>query len=170
MSLPIKRYILVALLSLMVALGLLWAYYALAQGPESVTYSSYVDYRQNTLFNTPGFPDEKGWETYVESQRPKTHLGAYSSSVRCSCVLFAKAYTGINPGSVGLAKYWPVNSPFPVTGAIVVFAGGYTGHVAVVTQVTDTTISLIESNYSRCAITTRTILKTQTNILGYYIP
>lgn len=156
---------------MLLSLGLLFAFYALAQRPESPQYNNYVDPNQNTLFNTSGFPDQKGYDTWVENERLRTNLGTHrvSSSVRCSCVLFARYFSGINTGSVGWAKYWPINSDSPATNAIVVFTGT-TGHVAVVLSYTDTTITITESNYVHCTITSgRVVSRNQTNIKGYYV-
>lgn len=159
---------------------MIFAFYAYAWSnvqpppvPEETVYSTYYDINQNTLFNTAGIPDEASWDAYLERNRQAARktasVGRYSSAQRCSCVIYARAYSGIDVGSIGFARNHPVNASVPSEGTIVVFVGSYTGHVAVVTSFTETTITITESNYSRCQIGMRTVSRTLSTIKGYYV-
>lgn len=100
--------------------------------------------------------------------RPKQSLTTYDP---CNCVSFARWKTGVNTGSIGVARNHPVNSQIPKVGAIVVMGGKYpAGHLAVVTDVADETISIIEANATPCQVGSRTLKKTNEIIIGYYIP
>jgi len=96
---------------------------------------------------------------------PRTQNVSY-----CSCVLFARARSGINVGRIGLAKNHPINSREPKPGSIVVTKESSAGHVAYVTAVTDTEIVIEEANYHRCQKGTRTLSKTSSVIRGYFSP
>lgn len=103
------------------------------------------------------------------------HLEGYQASnlpyYPCSCVSYARWYSGINVGPIGYAMYHPVNSDVPTVGALVVFMASRNspfGHLASVTAFTDSTITITESNHIPCAVGTRTISRFQTNIKGYY--
>lgn len=111
-------------------------------------------------------------EKKAQIQQNLTVKQPYYDGIYCSCVLTAKYLTGKSPGSVGYARNWPINSQVPKVGAVMVSKessyGTYTGHVAVVTAVTNTTITLKEGNFSRCQLTTRTIPRNYWAIRGYW--
>lgn len=91
-------------------------------------------------------------------------------TVACSCVLYAKQVTGYSK-PVGYARNWPINNQVPIVGAVVITtesSGFNTGHVGVVTAVSETTINITEANYSRCKVTSRTISRSSKVIRGYY--
>lgn len=96
----------------------------------------------------------------VETPRP-------SLAITCSCVLFAKYYTGRTDISGWAGKIEPLG-PFPYPGAFVITREG-NGHVAVVTKVDleNKTIDIIEANYQKCKVSTRTISLFDPNIKGY---
>lgn len=97
--------------------------------------------------------------------RPKNDLG-YDP---CSCVSFARWKTGINVGSIGVAKNHPVNSNRPIVGAIIVLYGGSTGHMGVVENFTDTIVTFNDCNNDyKCSCGIRTIDLTDKSIKGYY--
>lgn len=107
-------------------------------------------------------------QTTTKTSVSTTVPGVYGNA--CSCVLFAKAYSGKNPGSVGYARNWPVNSNVPVVGAVGKTNESWAGHVFVVTAInSDGTISVIEGNLSRCRVTTRKIPINSPIIRGYYL-
>lgn len=92
----------------------------------------------------------------------------------CSCVLFAKRLTGFNQ-PVGYAKNWPRNTDKPVVGGVVITnessSGSFnTGHVAYITQVNGDSFKVIEGNYVRCKVSTRTIKVGDKKIIGYWSP
>lgn len=86
----------------------------------------------------------------------------------CSCVSFAKATSGINVGPIGMAKNHPINSQTPEIGEIVITNESPAGHLAVVTAVDNSTITVSEANYIPCKTDTRTLKKTSPVIRGYY--
>lgn len=86
----------------------------------------------------------------------------------CSCVTYARYKSGINTGSVGYARNWPINSVTPRPGGVVVTREGRVGHVGVVTSVNDNSINIIEANYVRCRLTERTLPLNSSVIRGYY--
>lgn len=90
--------------------------------------------------------------------------------IECSCVCYARELTGIDVGSIIWAKNHPINSLVPVVGAIVVWKDGGTGHLAGVVSINgDGTITIKEANFSKCAVTIRTIPILGSGIDGYYI-
>lgn len=90
----------------------------------------------------------------------------------CSCVTTAKALSGINIGSIGAARNHPTNSKTPTVGAIVKTTesswGANTGHLGVVTAVSDTAITIKDGNYWGCTLTQRTLPRDSRLIVGYY--
>jgi surface antigen len=87
----------------------------------------------------------------------------------CSCVTFAKQRSGINVGSIGVARNHPINSQTPKVGGIVVLREGKVGHVAVVIGVENGSIILDEANYVHCHRTTgRTLPLDSPDIRGYF--
>lgn len=103
--------------------------------------------------------------------KPKLRLARPVDYNPCNCVSFARWKTGVNTGSIGVARNHPINSQIPKAGAIVVMDSKYpSGHLAVVTEVADETISIIEANATPCQVSSRTMSKSNKLILGYYIP
>ncbi len=91
------------------------------------------------------------------------------SGVACSCVMAARAITGINVGPIGYARNHPINSRKPRVGSIVVLRSGWTGHVAAVTAVHGNSITIKEGNWRPCQWTTRTLSINSKIIRGYYL-
>lgn len=123
---------------------------------------------------------EKQNEEYVMREDPQVTQALYEewskkilkrsnqpSRWYCSCVIFAKQRTGFTE-SIGFAKRWPKNSKIPIVGGVVITRESWAGHVAIITAVRETEIDVIEANYSRCRITTRTININNSLILGYW--
>lgn len=61
------------------------------------------------------------------------------------------------------------NSKEPIVGSVVILKGGKLGHVALVLEVRDDSIVIVESNYKPCQITYRVIPKSSSIIKGYLI-
>lgn len=88
----------------------------------------------------------------------------------CSCVSYARWKTGINVGSIGVARNHPINSQIPKENAIVVMNSKYpAGHLAVVAEINQDTITITESNATPCKVTSRTLPKNSELIKGYFI-
>lgn len=110
------------------------------------------------------------WEAWqVEQSRKTANLAASKGFDPCSCVSFAKWATGVNPGSFGLAKNYPVNSVYPVVGGLAVFDSGGTGHIGVVIVVGPQIFRIKEYNWKPCSYSERDIPYDQTNLKGFYI-
>jgi hypothetical protein len=92
-----------------------------------------------------------------------------TSANLCSCVLFAKAKSGRNPGSVGFARNWPVNSQTPQVGAVILTRESSAGHAGVVTGVDSEWVYVNDANYSRCRETNRKLPINSHLIRGYYL-
>ncbi len=90
--------------------------------------------------------------------------------IRCSCVLGARYYSGIDIGPIGYAKNHPVNLAYPAIGAIVVTYESWAGHEATIISIADdfSYFDVIETNFIRCAVTTRRIYTNNSKIKGYY--
>ena len=85
----------------------------------------------------------------------------------CSCVVFARYLTAFNQ-SVGAARNWPKNTPYPSVGGVVITNESYAGHVAVITKINADSIEVVEANYIPCSKSTRTILLNSPIIMGYW--
>ena len=86
----------------------------------------------------------------------------------CSCVQYMKARGAPIPNGFDANEILP-NTPEPVVGALVLIDYENIGHVAMITEVGSTTISITESNYERCKITSRTIDRSDAKIRGYWM-
>lgn len=129
---------------------------------------------------TPNIPDVEGLvflpDPYLHNGvyyyqapiRPKPQIKIVKPKVGyCSCVLYAKAITGYRE-VVGYAKNWPKNSETPQVGGVIITNESYAGHVGVITQVQEDSITITEANYRKCQVTERTISITSTVIKGYW--
>jgi hypothetical protein len=86
----------------------------------------------------------------------------------CSCVNYARAVSGINVGSIGYAKYHPINSYTPNIGSIMIEDYAPYGHLTVVVSMTDTQITITEANFKHCKKGERTINRNDPHIRGFY--
>lgn len=88
-------------------------------------------------------------------------------SVECSCVQYAVSI-GADIPVVDASQIHPTNKE-PYVGATAIFYYPNSGlhHVAVVTEVTDTSFTVRESNYVRCTVGTRVVPKTDKRLLGF---
>ncbi len=85
----------------------------------------------------------------------------------CSCVSYAKAKTG-QTEVWGQPNRLTPKTQVPQVGLVVLLNEGPFGHAAVVVSVSDTTIKITEANYIRCKVGTRTLLRADPRIRGYY--
>lgn len=162
-ELCIKKFIYWGL-QFLIAFAVLFAAAKVVAAPTSVKPSPY-----DTLYKPSNPVVEVDWEnerTRYLPKRPTTSNGL-SASIRCSCVLYVEWKTGINK-SVGLARNWPITSNNPTVGGIVILNEGPYGHVAYIESLTETTITISETNYSWCRFGTRTLPRSYVNIRGYY--
>ncbi len=81
------------------------------------------------------------------------------------CIPFARDYSGIQVS--GAARTVSVNSSTPVVGSVMITYESAAGHAAVVTEVTDTAIKVIERNYFAGWVSTRWISRTASVIKGF---
>lgn len=89
------------------------------------------------------------------------------TDVLCNCYLAAETISGIDlPPMLSLKP----NITEPLIGDIAIMQYGDIKHVAVITEVTNTNISIIESNYKHCQKTNRTIEYTYNRLVGFYRP
>lgn len=105
------------------------------------------------------------WKTKKDSRKTYPPPKNYNP---CSCVSYARWYSKINVGSIGLAKNHPINSNRAKPGAIVITSESHSGHVAVVLQVNGDEILITEANYKPCQVSQRTLSIYSPLIRGYY--
>lgn len=86
----------------------------------------------------------------------------------CSCVSYAKWFSGIDVGPIVYAKYHPINSQTPKVKGLIIFGGSKTGHLAVITAINGDLLTIKESNWIRCQTGTRVIPTSDPTILGFY--
>lgn len=176
----IKRF----LLGVLVATGLLLAYYAYAQSNNHVITGDgktvYFDDKENTLIKPACDPILASTQAaddcfYREPKRTykKTGLGFYRGlPVQCFCAEWLKRTYGYQYiGTIVYAKNWPTNSSVPSVGSVVVFTDSGAGHVGKVLEIVGTKMRLHETNYESCKETTdRWVDMSDQNIKGYWDP
>lgn len=87
----------------------------------------------------------------------------------CNCVSWARYRTGINVGSIGVAKNHPINSDKPSVGAIIVMHSKPVGHLGAVESFTDTTVTYSDCNNDyKCGCGKATISLEDKRIIGFY--
>lgn len=87
----------------------------------------------------------------------------------CSCVSYARWRSGINVGSIGVARNHPVNSQTPSIGAIAITYESSAGHLSYIVDMDDTYIYVDEANYTRCRVTYRRAIPINSKLIkGYY--
>lgn len=86
----------------------------------------------------------------------------------CSCVQFAKARGVKIKGNAN--DIFPTSTAIPTVGGVVIlkYWNPDRHHVAVIEEVTETGLNIIEGNFERCKITRRFIPFESKNIMGYY--
>lgn len=101
-------------------------------------------------------------------EKPKSALGrTVPLSVACSCINYVKARLG------GISEVWgtpnrmAATSTEPYIGGVVITTEGPVGHVAYIESINDGVLTVSESNYERCKITTREIPIDYSKIRGY---
>ena len=105
--------------------------------------------------------EEKKYEDYFV----KESTLSYTQTQKCSCVILARYYTGRKDfsGWAGLIK---PKTQIPYVGGIMITSEG-NGHVAVITEVRESELEVIESNYITCQISRRTVDRKSTFIIVY---
>lgn len=150
-----------------------FAFYRIAHANNGLTNnfdeSATFDYNKNVLFNSHG--DLEDYAAQAERFRQEAAKEAYlrqhfaPGSYGGQCVTFTKNYLGIYGTWGNGGSRLSLNSG-PEINAVVIFT--YI-HDAVVIKVTETTITVIESNYiRRYIIGTRTLNLTDPTIKGYH--
>ncbi len=86
---------------------------------------------------------------------------------KCSCVEFAKWYLGKQGEVWGVAKNIVPTSPVPYVGGLVITMESKLGHVAVIKEVRENSLLVVEANYKRCQQGEREIRLNDPNIVGY---
>jgi hypothetical protein len=92
---------------------------------------------------------------------------------RSNCVLYARSRCPSLPTGLNTLqdKKNIINSTSPSVGSVAIINSGYTaGHVAYVTGVSGSTITIEEANWGGARITRRKGTASELNILGYYSP
>lgn len=107
------------------------------------------------------FPIYVAWDPKLNIQKQQP------AWVRCSCINFTKVTLGITDEVWGYPNLMQATSANPYVGGLVLTKESKWGHVAVITATTETTITVVESNHTPCAITTRTIPLSSGIIRGF---
>jgi hypothetical protein len=105
----------------------------------------------------------------VKSKNTIRNVPGVSSGRDCSCVLFVKSKTGFSR-SIGYARNWPKNTTAPQVGGVVITNESRAGHVAYITGLNSESIEVIEANYVKCKVSTRTIPLNSKIIMGFWNP
>lgn len=85
----------------------------------------------------------------------------------CSCVEFAKWFLGEQGEAWGAARDMTPNISSPEVGVLALTNEG-PGHAAVITEINDDMLTLVEANWTSCEKTTRTINVNDEKIRGFY--
>jgi hypothetical protein len=141
--------------------------------PNKITYAYTI---KTTIFNTNDKPNlvakvamPQPVAKPIVKQLVKPKSKAYNP---CSCVSYARWLTGINVGTIKVAKNHPVNSQTPIVGSLVVFGANKkspAGHLAVVIAVNGDKMTIKESNWHYCHEGQRVIPIKEPDIKGFYI-
>lgn len=143
-------------------------------------------YQQPLVFNnTPGIPNEKDYEAWVEKEKekekqrqkallavkPRTGIAPVRNlsqkQIACSCVLYAQS-VGLKLSGYGNARNYPVNSKVPAESGFVVTYESGRGHMAHYVKI-GLFLRLDESNYDTCRITYGRLLPINSKVIKGYI-
>ena len=101
-------------------------------------------------------------DTQFPYLQAETRIELPKKSIYCSCVLYARYYSGrLIYGNANTQK--PTKFSNPQVNDWVLFGN----HVAVVVKVDGETLTIIEANYSSCRVTNRTINVNDKSIVGF---
>ncbi|MGH7249410.1 MAG: CHAP domain-containing protein [Minisyncoccia bacterium] len=135
----------------------------------SQTISTYDEAKitnPSTVYSQPE-PDEvsRAYESWLLTQQAEKLKGRYGGP----CVTFARNFTKATPADVsGMAKNVPTNTTTPEVGEIVKTNESHFGHLAVVIEMDEDSLTVVESNYHwNGVIGIRQISLTDPNIIGY---
>lgn len=95
------------------------------------------------------------------------HIMPTPESVYCSCVQFAKWYLGRQNESWGNANQIKPTTDTPYIGGQVLTKEGLYGHLAVITDIRDGKLYLIEANYIPCGRSSRELSLDSSLIRGF---
>jgi hypothetical protein len=138
--------------------------------PDGNTIALNVIYKPNMPTTEEEVAAVKKYEEDQKAQPPKRKKVAVQSTAKsyaknqaptsysaCNCVSYARWKTGINVGSIGLARYHPINHQTPIVGAIGVmkYNASAAGHLFAVDKLEPTRMWISEANWSRCRVTSR---------------
>ena len=114
----------------------------------------------------------KEYEEEQDRQRKTAELTEKANKLKGKyggqCVIFAKKFLGVTE-SWGLARNVKTNTSTPVIGSVIKTSESWAGHVGIVINATETTVTIVESNYIRNTIGIRTLLITDKRIKGYKV-
>ena len=97
-----------------------------------------------------------------------TPLASPSLGVRCSCVNYAKTLLGGISEPWGYPNRMATKSLDPYVGGLVLTNEGPLGHVAVITALSSTSMTVTEANFVPCAVTTRTLPRSSSVVRGFW--
>ena len=168
-SLPHSRLAQLALLALIPVLG----FYPVETRAEVNLVEEYVYVAEESPVLEPNL--EIAQDLYKEWSKPKKPRSVAKTSPQdtgyniCSCVSYARYRTGINVGSIGVARNHPVNSQTPKVGAILITYESSAGHASVVVGFDSEYVYVDEANYSRCKLTKGRAIRLNSKLIkGYY--
>ena len=93
---------------------------------------------------------------------------SYGKVDLCSCVSFLRSVSDYQPPQVDYAFEIPIISKIPTPNSIAIFSYKPFGHVALVTEVGTSTITVLESNFFGCWINKRVVDMKNVFLKGYY--
>jgi hypothetical protein len=99
---------------------------------------------------------------YAEPIGPRKPVKTYGQAVLCNCYRYVAEYIEI-PRMAEILK-----TATPAFGNVAVFDYNGVPHFAIVTGMGVGTFDIRESNYTRCALTERTISFADPNLVGFY--
>lgn len=105
-------------------------------------------------------------EVPIEIKEKEITLDTETNTL-CNCYLYSELYTGINLPQ--MATIQP-NTSDPLVGSIAIMQYGDIKHVAVVTEVTESSFSVTEANYKHCEKTERTLAYNYKRLVGFFTP
>lgn len=112
---------------------------------------------------------EQLYQQWLQNKKPRQQLKKPTNYNACSCVSYARWRSGINVGSIGVARNHPVNSQTPSIGAIAITYESSAGHLSYIVDIDANYIYVDEANYSRCRVTYRRAIPINSKLIkGYY--
>lgn len=136
---------------------------------EKVTFKIYDSPDKDWVMEGDVATAEMLYQQWLLEKQPKKLLTKPVGFNPCSCVSYARYRSGINVGSIGVARNHPVNSQTPSIGAIVITYESKAGHLSYIIDIDANYIYVDEANYSRCRVTYRRAIPINSPLIkGYY--